>query len=263
MHNSWTRQIHLSSGYRYGGPKLSQEESQAIYGKDFSLTGLGYNLSCEITVEPLVQEDINKAWAYLESALKDKLDHRFLNEEVEAFRDQPMSLENISRFVFELATEKMTTEARVLKVRVAEGINRWVEFNGKLDQVLLVQVYKLQCLHRHHNPELSKQENQELFGKCSGLHGHEYSLEVGVAGRVDERTGLVATRHDLDQWVETAILKPFDKTFLNDHLGNTSGEIIVLEFYRLLSQVLPSSLGLSLRVRETRKNSFVIPNSYR
>ena len=38
--------------------------------------------------------------------------------------------------------------------------------------------------HRLHNPELSLQENQEIFGKCNNeyYHGHNYDLIVHVTG---------------------------------------------------------------------------------
>ena len=61
-----------------------------------------------------------------------------------------------------------------------------------------------------------------------------------------------------DQIVTELIIKPFDKTFLNDHIGNTSGEIISLRFFEILSA---SPLGPSLKkllLRETKKNSFTV-----
>ena len=36
--------------------------------------------------------------------------------------------------------------------------------------------------HRLHEPNLSSEENEELFGKCNNpyYHGHNYELIVGV-----------------------------------------------------------------------------------
>ena len=47
--------------------------------------------------------------------------------------------------------------------------------------------------HFYHNPKFSAEENQRIFGKCNNPngHGHNYVLEVTVAGEVDERTGFV------------------------------------------------------------------------
>src|SRR5690606_270938 len=93
--------------------------------------------------------------------------------------------------------------------------------------------YKINCVHRHHNPVLSDEENVKLYGKCSSLHGHEYIIEVGLSGPLNE-AGLVIPRPEMDFEVQTKLVKPYDKTFLNDKVGNTSGEIIAQHFYRVL-----------------------------
>ena len=41
--------------------------------------------------------------------------------------------------------------------------------------------------HQLYDPALSEADNRRLFGKCANLHGHNYVLEVAVAGRVDPR----------------------------------------------------------------------------
>jgi hypothetical protein len=44
---------------------------------------------------------------------------------------------------------------------------------------------------RLHSFELSDAENKEVFGKCNNPngHGHNYTLEVVVAGKTDPKTG--------------------------------------------------------------------------
>ncbi len=47
--------------------------------------------------------------------------------------------------------------------------------------------------HRLFKDGLNDEENFELFGKCSNpnWHGHNYTLEVVVAGNVNPETGFV------------------------------------------------------------------------
>ncbi len=47
--------------------------------------------------------------------------------------------------------------------------------------------------HRVFNPKLSDKENYDLFGSCSNpnWHGHNYVLEVVVAGEINHETGYV------------------------------------------------------------------------
>ena len=47
--------------------------------------------------------------------------------------------------------------------------------------------------HRLHNPSKSDEWNREIFGQCNNpnWHGHNYELEVTVAGEPDPDTGYV------------------------------------------------------------------------
>ena len=62
--------------------------------------------------------------------------------------------------------------------------------------------------HRIHNDELSEEENDRLFGPCHRTHGHNYELEVTVAGPLDPRTGMVMNLVDFGMDLEAAIAAP-------------------------------------------------------
>ena len=63
--------------------------------------------------------------------------------------------------------------------------------------------------HRLFKPELSDEENFKLFGKCSNpnWHGHNYTLEVVVAGEVNKDTGFVMDLQELKEIVKKILLK--------------------------------------------------------
>lgn len=71
--------------------------------------------------------------------------------------------------------------------------------------------------HRVHNPKLSAEENQKLFGKCNNpnWHGHNYILDVSVRGAVDARTGYVLDLSTVKQIVEREIISKVDHRNLN------------------------------------------------
>ena len=61
----------------------------------------------------------------------------------------------------------------------------------------------------------------EHRGKCAGVHGHGYRLEVTVAGPVNPygpATGMVMDFADLDGTIERVVVGPLDHTYLNDVL---------------------------------------------
>ena len=57
--------------------------------------------------------------------------------------------------------------------------------------VLVSRRESFNAAHQLRDPGLSDEENQRLFGKCANLHGHNYVLEVVVAGEIDAATGYV------------------------------------------------------------------------
>ena len=122
--------------------------------------------------------------------------------------------------------------------------------------------------HRLHNPELSEGENHEIYGKCNnpGGHGHNYFLEVTVAGPVDPRTGMVVNLAEVDECVNRLVVERFDESSLNQlpnfqHLVPTT-ENLCTEIYRVLKESwgqVPSAREARLervRLEETSSNFF-------
>jgi 6-pyruvoyltetrahydropterin/6-carboxytetrahydropterin synthase len=100
--------------------------------------------------------------------------------------------------------------------------------------------------HYYHNPDLSPEENRRLFGKCSNPngHGHNYTLEVTLAGEVDPKTGMVLDLKDLKAILEKEVLAVMDHKFLNKEVPAfertiPTTENIAVEIWRLLEPKLP------------------------
>lgn len=83
--------------------------------------------------------------------------------------------------------------------------------------ILLTRVYRFSAAHRLHAPSLSEEENRELYGKCNQPygHGHDYVLEVAVAGGLDEESGKVVNLAQLDELVRSCVLTDFAHRDLN------------------------------------------------
>src|SRR3989442_3235227 len=54
----------------------------------------------------------------------------------------------------------------------------------------LTRVYHFSAGHRLASPSLSPEANAALYGPCHHPHGHNYYLEVTVAGSPDRVTGM-------------------------------------------------------------------------
>ena len=124
--------------------------------------------------------------------------------------------------------------------------------------VYLTRKAEFSASHYYHNPELSAEENQRLFGKCNNPngHGHNYTLEVTVKGEVDPRSGFVLDLKRLKQILNREVLDAFDHRFLNKEVPEfatripTTENIAISVWQRLQPQLRPAQLH-RVRVYET------------
>jgi 6-pyruvoyltetrahydropterin/6-carboxytetrahydropterin synthase len=122
--------------------------------------------------------------------------------------------------------------------------------------------YSLSASHRLHAPQLSDDENRAAYGKCNNPygHGHNYVVEVLVAGQVDQETGMVINLSELDEVVQTAVLDRFDRTNLNldpifaNRVPTT--ENLCKAVFHLLEECLAPAKLAHVRVEETENNFF-------
>jgi 6-pyruvoyltetrahydropterin/6-carboxytetrahydropterin synthase len=126
----------------------------------------------------------------------------------------------------------------------------------------LTRRYALAASHRLHSPHLDEAENQRIYGKCNNPygHGHNYVVEVTVAGPVDPATGMITNLADLDGYVAREIIEPFDHTYLNkdaeafrDRVPTT--ENFCMEIFERLKR-FPGARLVRIRLEETGRNSF-------
>lgn len=115
--------------------------------------------------------------------------------------------------------------------------------------------------HRLHNPDLSDDENEKLYGKCNNeyYHGHNYELEVGVKGENDPRTGYVIDMKILSELITTYVLDPFDHKNLNEQVEEfetliPTAENIAVVIYNKLRPHIDSSKELIITLYETSRN---------
>lgn len=82
--------------------------------------------------------------------------------------------------------------------------------------VLLTKRIEFAAAHRYLKPEWDEAKNRAVFGPCHNppAHGHNYMLEVTVAGEVDRHTGMVINLFDLKR-VLLAVIEEFDHKNLN------------------------------------------------
>jgi 6-pyruvoyltetrahydropterin/6-carboxytetrahydropterin synthase len=116
--------------------------------------------------------------------------------------------------------------------------------------IYLTRKAEFSASHYYHNPEWTPEENQRVFGKCANLngHGHNYTLEVTVAGEVDAVTGFVIDLTLLKSILNREVLDDFDHRHLNKevpefaHRVPTSENLAVAIWKRLDAHLHPARL---------------------
>lgn len=83
--------------------------------------------------------------------------------------------------------------------------------------ILLTRKAEFSSSHYYWNPSWSEEENTRTFGKCANRngHGHNYTLEVTVAGEIDTKTGFVVDLKDLKDVMEREVVSVYDHRHLN------------------------------------------------
>jgi 6-pyruvoyltetrahydropterin/6-carboxytetrahydropterin synthase len=125
--------------------------------------------------------------------------------------------------------------------------------------VLVSRRETFNAAHQLVDPALSDEENERIFGKCANVHGHNYVLEVVVAGRVDEATGYVFDLKELSDVISRRVIQDVDHRNLNTDVPWLAGRIptaenLAVAFWERIGSELPEGTLRSLRLWETDKN---------
>lgn len=120
--------------------------------------------------------------------------------------------------------------------------------------------------HRLHNSEKSDEWNRETFGKCNNpnWHGHNYVIEITVAGNPATDTGYVIDLGALKKIISQRIIEPCDHKNLNQEVPFLSGiipttENLVKAFFKELETPVKEAASkgsylYSVKLFETERN---------
>jgi 6-pyruvoyltetrahydropterin/6-carboxytetrahydropterin synthase len=125
--------------------------------------------------------------------------------------------------------------------------------------VLVSRRETFNAAHQLRNPRLPDDENRRLFGRCVNLHGHNYAVDVVVAGKIDDASGYVLDLKLLSDVMYQQIIQHVDHRNLNTDVPWLEGliptaENLAVTFWERLRRELPEGSLRSVRVSETDKN---------
>jgi 6-pyruvoyltetrahydropterin/6-carboxytetrahydropterin synthase len=128
------RRYRFSASHRLHTVHLSEEENSRVFGKCSNPHGHGHNYVVEVSisgdVDPATGMIANLADldAFVQHQVLDEFDHKSLNEDVPAFRDQVPTTENVCIEIFQRL--KSFPKAKLERIRIEETGKNSFEYAG-------------------------------------------------------------------------------------------------------------------------------------
>ena len=129
------RRYRFAASHRLHSAQLSEEENCRVYGKCNNPYGHGHNYVVEVsvsgTVDPSTGMIVNLADLdrFVETEAIEAFDHKSLNEDVEAFRANVPTTENLCKEIYQRL--KHFPLAKLERVRIEETSNNAFEYSGE------------------------------------------------------------------------------------------------------------------------------------
>ncbi|QLB21220.1 6-carboxytetrahydropterin synthase QueD [Vespertiliibacter pulmonis] len=92
-------------------------------------------------------------------------------------------------------------------------------------------------------------------GKCKNLHGHTYTLQVEITGKLHQngaKSGMVMDYSDLKTTVKTHIIEKFDHAFIYDITSERECQVA-----NLLNSLNSKTFGLSTRTTAEQMAKYI------
>lgn len=241
--------------------------------------GRGHDYLCELTVGGEIDPktgmviNIKDVDAVLKAQVVGPFGGKLLDVEVAEFHDTLPTPENLVRLIWSRCRGALPRGSTLIRAALWPTPTLRTELSAihaseKPPMLTVTRTYDFSASHRLHSAEISDAENAEIFGKCNweNGHGHNYDVEITLAGDPNPRTGLLWDLDRLDQVVDEVVLTPYDHKHLNCDtvdfraLNPTSENLTKVVWDNLHRRLGQEDLGgarlFKVAVRETARNYF-------
>jgi 6-pyruvoyltetrahydropterin/6-carboxytetrahydropterin synthase len=234
------RRAQFSASHRYWLSDLSEAENMQKFGLGAQFPGHGHNyvlfvsLIGDIDEYGMVQNlsDVKKV---IKREVTSQLDYAYLNQVWSEFQHTLPTTETIARVIW----QRLAPHLPLVRIQLFEHPELWADYLGNGMEAYLTVSTHFSAAHRLAHPDLSYEENSEIYGKCArpNGHGHNYHLEITVKGEIDPRTGMIVELGALHQAIDDYVVEPFDHTFLNKDIP-------------YFAQVVPTAENIAIYIRQ-------------
>lgn len=235
------RRAKFSASHRYWLPELDEGENQRLFGACSKFPGHGHNYVLYVSLQGELDqygmvENLSTVKKVIKREVTSQLDYGYLNDAWSEFSETLPTTENIARVIW----QRLAPHLPLVNIQLYESPELWTDYRGNNMEAALTVKTHFSAAHRLAKPELSLEENTEIYGKCARVngHGHNYHLEVSVVGQIDARTGMLVDLGELQRVIDELVVEPLDHTFLNKDIS-------------YFAEVVPTAENIALYIAQT------------
>jgi 6-pyruvoyltetrahydropterin/6-carboxytetrahydropterin synthase len=180
-----SKRLEFSASRRLHVAKWSDNENLAAFGSETKARyGSGRNYAAYFVftgpVDPATGMLINISEIKERASriVRQRFDHKFLNEDNPSLRDVPPTAENIARQLYvDVAPSFSDDVAKLVACHLTESPERSATFcsNGVCEVNYWLE---FSAARKTMSPQLSAEENARLFGQATWIHGHNYRVRL-------------------------------------------------------------------------------------
>ena len=120
----------------------------------------------------------------------------------------------------------------------------------------LTKVFSFCAAHQYGNKKWSDQENWEVFGKDTRVHGHNYTLHVTVTGEINPDSGFLVDLGHLKKIVNEHVVDVLDHSQFDKDIPwfegkQPSTEVLVVFIWEEIVKHLEGCYLHRIRIEET------------
>jgi 6-pyruvoyltetrahydropterin/6-carboxytetrahydropterin synthase len=230
-----SKRLEFSASRRLRVAQLSDNENLAAFGPETEARyGSGRNYVAYFVftgpVDPTTGMLINisEIKERAGKVVRERFDHKFLNEDNPSFRDMPPTAENIARQLYvDVAPLFSNVQAKLCACHLTESPERSATCysSGACEANYW---FGFSAARKTLSPRLSAEENARLFGKATSTHGHNYRARLTFrAEQFDGKGPLVA--YDAIDACLRALSAELDHRYLNQEVVGLNDRPITTE----------------------------------
>lgn len=234
------RRAQFSASHRYWLPELSEAENNQRFGLCTRNPGHGHNYVLYVAIAGELDRygmvmNLSEVKQVIKREVTNQLDYSYLNDAWSEFQQTLPTTENIARIIW----QKLEPHLPLVNIQLFEHPQLWADYQGNGMEAYLTISTHFSAAHRLAHPDLSYEENVEIYGKCArpNGHGHNYHLEVTVKGEIDSRTGMLVDLGALQAVIDEQVVEPFDHTFLNKDIA-------------YFADIVPTAENIAVRIQD-------------